>query len=111
MELTDRLTNIVERLHQRGVTDITDRDVVNKLLSALDATFDPIVAETKQRPDYEELHYVEVMMLLSIHKEKMELENGYQESSSECEGKFLHTMVSHKKMSKINTPSQGNLKC
>ena len=29
MELTDRLTNIIERLHQRGVTDITDRDVVN----------------------------------------------------------------------------------
>jgi hypothetical protein len=68
MELTDRLTNIIERLHQRGVTDITDRDVVNKLLSALDATFDPFVAEIKQRPDYEELHYVEVMTLLSLHE-------------------------------------------
>ena len=51
MELTNRLTNIVERLHQRGVTDITYRDVVNKLLSALDATFDPIVAEIRRRPD------------------------------------------------------------
>jgi hypothetical protein len=89
MELTDRLTNIVERLHQRGVTDITDRDVVNKLLSALDATFDPIVAEIKQRPDYEELHYVEVMTLLSLHEEKMELENADQESSSESEGEIL----------------------
>ena len=68
MELTDRLANIVERLHQQGVTDITDRDVVNKLLSALDATFDRTVAEIKQRPDYEELHYVEVMSLLSIHE-------------------------------------------
>jgi hypothetical protein len=89
MELTDRLTNIVERLHQRRVTDITDRDVVNKLLSVLDATFDPIVAEIKQRPDYEELHYVEVMTLLSIQEEKMELENGHQESSSESEGEIL----------------------
>ena len=90
MELTDRLTNIVETLHQRGVTDITDRDVVNKLLSALDATFDPIVAEIKQRPDYEELHYVEIMKLLSIHEEKMELENADQESSSEGEGEILY---------------------
>ena len=69
MELTDRLTNIVERLHQWGVTDITDKDVVNKLLSALDATFHPIIAELKQRPDFEELHYVEVMTLLSLHEE------------------------------------------
>ena len=52
MEVTDRLTNIVERLHQRGVTDITDRDVLNKLLSALDESFDPIVAEIKQILDY-----------------------------------------------------------
>jgi hypothetical protein len=51
MELTDRLTNIVERLHQRRVTDITDRDVVDKLLSALDASFDQIVVEIKQRLD------------------------------------------------------------
>ena len=70
MELTNRLANIFERLHQRGVTDITDKDVVNKLLSALDSTFDPIVAEIKQRLDYEELHYVEVMTLLSLHEEK-----------------------------------------
>jgi hypothetical protein len=63
--------------------------VVNKLLSALDATFDPIVAEIKQRPDYEELHYVEVMTLLSLHEERMELENADQESSSEGEGEIL----------------------
>ena len=89
MELIDRLANIVERLHQWRVADITDRDVVNKLLSALDSTFDPVVAEIKQRPDYEELHYVKVMTLLSIHEEKMELENVDQESSSESEGEIL----------------------
>ena len=89
MELTDQLTNIVERLHQQGVTDITDRDVVNKLLSALDESFDPIVDEIKQRLDYEQLHYVEVITLLSIHEEKMELENTDQESSSESEGEIL----------------------
>ena len=53
---------------------MTDRDVVNKLLSALDETFDPIVAKIKQIPYYEELHYVEVMALLSIHEGKVELE-------------------------------------
>nr|XP_020180918.2 uncharacterized protein LOC109766547 [Aegilops tauschii subsp. strangulata] len=89
MELTDRLTNIVERLHQLGVTDITNRDVINKLLCALDKSFDLIVSEIKQRPDYEELHYVEVMTLLSIHEEKMELEMANQESSSEGEGEIF----------------------
>ena len=79
MELTRGLTNIVERLHQRGVIDIADRDVVNKLLSALDESREPIVAEAKQRLDYEELHYAEVRTLLSIHEEKMELENANQE--------------------------------
>ena len=86
MELTNRLANIFERLHQRGVTDIINKDVVNKLLGALSTTFNPIIAEIKQRPDYEELHYVEVMTLLSLHEEKMELENADQESSSEGEG-------------------------
>ena len=86
MELVDRLTNIVKRLHQRGVTDITNRYVVNKLLSSLDESFDSIVPEIKQRPDYEELHYDEVMTLLSIHDEKVELENANQESSLKSEG-------------------------
>ena len=39
MELTDVLTNIVERLHQRGVKVITDQDVVNKLLITLDIVY------------------------------------------------------------------------
>ena len=80
---------MVDTLHQQGVTDITDSDVVNKLPSALDATFDRIIEKIKQRLDYEELHYVEVMTLLSIHEEKMELENADQESSSKSEGEIL----------------------
>ena len=49
MELIDRLTNIVDILHQRGAKRITDRDVVDKLLNTLDATFDPIVAENQTK--------------------------------------------------------------
>nr|XP_020177564.1 uncharacterized protein LOC109763117 [Aegilops tauschii subsp. strangulata] len=89
MELTDRLSTNVERLHQLGVTDITNKDVVNKLLSALDESFDLVVSEIKQRTDYEELHHVEIMTLLSIHEEKMELETANQESSSEGKGEIL----------------------
>ena len=63
--------------------------MVNTLLSALDATFDPIVAEIKQGLAYEELHYIEVKTLLSIHEEKMELENGYEDYSSESEGEII----------------------
>ena len=65
------------------------------------------MSNIKQRPDYEEIHYVEVMTLLSIHEENMELENSNQEPSSESEGESSHTMAVQKKkrMSRINTPS------
>ena len=89
MELTDQLTNLVERLHQRGVTDITYRDVVKKLLSDLDALFDSIAAEIKQKPYFKELHYVEIMNMLTIHEEKLELENGQPDTSSVSEGEIL----------------------
>ena len=89
MEPTNCLSNILERLHQHGVKYITDQDVINKTLSALDACFDPIVPKIKQRPDYEELHYVEIMTLLTIHEEKMEQENEQPKSSSESEGEIL----------------------
>ena len=88
-ELIDVLTNIVGQLHQPGVKVITDQDVVNKLLSTLDATYDPIVAKIKPRPYYEELHYVETMTLLTIHEEKMEQENEQPKSSLEREREIL----------------------
>lgn len=81
MEITDRLTNIVDRLRQWGIEDITDHDVINKLFSALDETFDLVVSEIKARPDFEELHSVEIMTLLTIHEKKMEMENSQSESS------------------------------
>ena len=71
------------------MADIINRDVVNKLLSTLDRTFNSIIAEIKKIPDYEELHYVEVMMPLSIHEEKKELENADEESTSVSEGEIL----------------------
>lgn len=62
MELTDRLAYIAERLHRRRITDITEKDVVNKLLSTRDACFESIIAEIKLRSDFEELHYLEALV-------------------------------------------------
>jgi hypothetical protein len=43
MELTDRLSSIIERLRQRGVKDISDNDVVGKLLQSLNYSFNSLV--------------------------------------------------------------------
>ena len=68
------------------------------------------MAEIMQRPDYEELHYVEVMTLLSIHEEKMELENTTKNLLRKVKEKFSHTMAvqKKKKILRINTRSQGS---
>jgi hypothetical protein len=89
MELTDRLSNLVERLHQRGVEYITDQNVVEKYLKSLDDSFDPIVAKIKEKPDYEDLQSAKIMELLVIHEELLEKEKGQSNSSSEEEGEIL----------------------
>jgi hypothetical protein len=87
--------------------------VVDKLLNTLDTSFDTIVAEIKEIPDFEELHYVEVMTLLSIHEEKMELEMVFKNLLRMMNEKSFHIMAvqQKKKMSRINTPSQEKWKC
>ena len=57
MELTDRLSSIVERLRQRGFDKISDLDIVDKILDSLDESYATIISEIKERPDFEELHY------------------------------------------------------
>ena len=89
MELTDRLSNIVERLQQKGVEDISDHDAVEKLLQSLDDSFDSLVATIKERSDYENLRLDEVMELLIVHEEQLEKERGQADSSSEEEGEIL----------------------
>ena len=76
MELTDRLSSIIEQLPQRGVEDISDHDVVEKLLQSLDNSFNSLVVTIKERSDYENLHSAEVMELLIDHEEQLETEKG-----------------------------------
>jgi hypothetical protein len=56
---------------------------VDKLLDSLDESYATIISEIKERPDFEELHYAEIMTLLSIHEEKFGLGNPLPRYSSE----------------------------
>src|SRR3989337_3578128 len=88
MDLTDCLASIVERLQQRGFDEISDRDIVDKILDSLDESYATVISEIKERPDFEELHYAEIMTLLTIHEEKFGLANPLPRYSSE-EGEVL----------------------
>jgi hypothetical protein len=63
-------------------------DVVDKLLDSLNESYATVIFEIKERPDFEELHYAEIMTLLSIHEEKFGLANPLPRYSSE-EGEIL----------------------
>ena len=48
MELTDRLSSIVDHLRQRGFDKISDRDVVDKLLDSLNKSYATVIFEIKE---------------------------------------------------------------
>ena len=48
----DRLTDISNELQALGSTDITDHEVVKKLLKSLDSSFDTLALMIQERGDY-----------------------------------------------------------
>lgn len=82
MEAIDYLSNIVDRLPHLGVEDISDHDVVEKLLKSLNKSFDTLVLTIKGRPDYESLSSAEVIEILISHEEQLEKENGQLDLNS-----------------------------
>ena len=51
----DRLTDISNELQALGATDITDHEVVKKLLRSLDSSFDTLALMIQERADYKSL--------------------------------------------------------
>lgn len=70
MEAIDRLMSIIDRLKHLGVKDISDHDVVKKLLQSLNKSSDALVLTIKEIPDYESLSSVEVIEFLISHEEQ-----------------------------------------
>src|SRR3954467_15303717 len=67
----DRLTDISNELQALGATDITDHEVVKKLLRYLDASFDILTMMIEERPDFKTLDPADILERLDAHKLKL----------------------------------------
>ncbi|XP_073355631.1 uncharacterized protein [Aegilops tauschii subsp. strangulata] len=65
----DRLSDIANELQGLGAKDITDHEVVKKLLGSLGTSFDTLVLMIRERPDFKSLNSADVMEKLNTHEE------------------------------------------
>jgi len=68
----DRLSDIANELQGLGAKDITDHEVVKKLLRSLDSSFDTLVLMIRERPDFKTLDSADIMERLNTHEEQEE---------------------------------------
>src|SRR3954470_4415579 len=64
----DRLTDISNELQALGATDITDHEVVKKLLRSLDSSFDTLALMIQERGDYKSLDPADILERLNTHE-------------------------------------------
>ena len=68
----DRLSDIANQLQGLGAKDITDHEVVKKLLRSLYSSFDTLVLMLKERADFKLLDSADIMERLNTHEEQEE---------------------------------------
>jgi len=71
-ETFDRLSDIANELQGLGAKDITDHEVVKKLLRSLDSSFNTLVLMIRERPDFKVLDSADIMERLNTHEEQEE---------------------------------------
>src|SRR6266496_1898590 len=64
----DRLTDISNDLQALGATDITNHEVVKKLLRSLDSSFDTLALIIQERGDYKSLDPADILERLNTHE-------------------------------------------
>ena len=64
----DRLTDISNELQALGATDITNHEVVKKLLRSLDSSFDTLALMIQERADYKSLDPADILDRLNTHE-------------------------------------------
>ena len=64
----DHLTDISNELQALGATDITDHEVVKKLLRSLDSSFDTLALMTQERADYKSLDPADILERLNTRE-------------------------------------------
>ena len=67
----DRLTDISNELQALGATDITDHEVVKKLLRSLDDSFEILQMIIQERPDFKTLDPADILERLNAHELKL----------------------------------------
>src|SRR4051812_4773907 len=67
----DRLIDISNELQALGATDITDHEVVKKLMRSLDASFDILGIMIEERPDFKTLDPADILERLIAHELKL----------------------------------------
>jgi len=66
----DRLSDIANELQGLGAKDITDHEVVKKLLQSLDSSFNTLVLMIWERADFKVLDSADIMERLNTHEEQ-----------------------------------------
>lgn len=64
----DRRTDISNELQPLSATDITDHEVVKKLLRSLDSSFDTLALMIQERADYKSLDTTDILERLNTHE-------------------------------------------
>ena len=64
----NHLTDISNELQALGATDITDHEVVKKLLRSLDSSFDTLALMIRERGYYKSLDPVDILERLNTHE-------------------------------------------
>ena len=64
----DRLTDISNELQAFGAADITDHEVVKKLLRSLDSSFDTLALMIQECPDYKALDLADILERVNTHE-------------------------------------------
>src|SRR3954468_21327079 len=67
----DRLTDISNELQALGATDITDHEVVKKLLRSLDDSFEILSMMIQERPDFKTLDPADILERINVHELKL----------------------------------------
>src|SRR3954470_24867466 len=67
----DRLTDISNELQALGATDITDHEVVKKLLRSLEDSFEILSLMIQERPDFKTLDPTDILERLNAHELKL----------------------------------------
>ena len=68
----DLLTDISNELQALGAREITDHEVVKKLLRSLDPSFDTLVLMIQERADYKMLDPADILERLNTHEFQQE---------------------------------------